>query len=178
MLTPGANFAEAVGVRLNLPTQGVRSVIIPGALIVLASAHVAREKATCANCNAHAPTLTGVTLSVTIRPNNIGASVQPRGAGNTGMTMVIAFKSGNIWDPPICCWYKCPRKRFDEIQETILTARQSATSPPPRKSKPSTPKSESRVSNPAFHFGAIVNCIEIQCMTARPLLRYSFTPRP
>jgi hypothetical protein len=28
MLTPGANFAEAVGVRLNLPTQGVRSVSI------------------------------------------------------------------------------------------------------------------------------------------------------
>jgi hypothetical protein len=49
MLTPGANFAEAVGVRLNLPTQGVRSVSIPGALIVLAWAHVARENATCAD---------------------------------------------------------------------------------------------------------------------------------
>jgi hypothetical protein len=36
MLTPGAHFAEAFGVRLNLPTEGVRSVTIPGALIVLA----------------------------------------------------------------------------------------------------------------------------------------------
>lgn len=66
MLTPGAHFAVAVGVRLNLPTQGVRSVNIPGALIVLASAHVAKENATCADCDAHAPTPAGVTLSVTV----------------------------------------------------------------------------------------------------------------
>jgi hypothetical protein len=66
MLTPGANFAEAVCVRLNLPTQGVRSVSIPGALIVLASAHVASENASCANCDAIAPTPAGVTLSVTL----------------------------------------------------------------------------------------------------------------
>jgi hypothetical protein len=56
MRTTGANIAEAVGVRLNLPTQGVRSVSIPGALIVLSSANVARENATCANCDAIAPT--------------------------------------------------------------------------------------------------------------------------
>ena len=43
MLTPGANFAEAVGVRLNLPTQGVRSVSIPGALIVLAHGATSRQ---------------------------------------------------------------------------------------------------------------------------------------
>jgi hypothetical protein len=66
MLTPGANFAEAVGVRLNLPTQGVRSVSIPGALIVLAPAHAARKNATCVNCDAHAPTPAGVTQSVTM----------------------------------------------------------------------------------------------------------------
>ena len=35
MRTPGAHFAEAVGVRLNLPTAGARSVRI-GAPIVLA----------------------------------------------------------------------------------------------------------------------------------------------
>ena len=66
MLTTGSNFAKAVGVRLNLPTQGVRSVSIPGALIVLASANVARENSTCANCDAIAPTRAGVTLSVTV----------------------------------------------------------------------------------------------------------------
>jgi hypothetical protein len=36
MWTPGANFAEAIGVQLYLPTEGVRSELIPGALIVLA----------------------------------------------------------------------------------------------------------------------------------------------
>jgi hypothetical protein len=56
MLTPGAHFAEAFGVRLNLPALGVRSMIIPGALIVLAPAHAAMGNATCANCDAHAPT--------------------------------------------------------------------------------------------------------------------------
>jgi hypothetical protein len=66
MLTPGAHFAEAIGVRLNLPTEGVRSLCIPGALIVLAQAHLARENSTCANCDAHAPTPAGVTLNVTV----------------------------------------------------------------------------------------------------------------
>ncbi len=47
-----------------------------------------------------------------------------------------------------------------------------------RRSKPSTLKSESRAYNPAFHFGSIVSRFEIQCMTARTLLRYSVTPRP
>ena len=74
MLTPGANFAEAVSVRLNLPTQGVRSESIPGALIVLASAHVARENATCANCDAHTPTPAGVTLNVTVFAAEIRAN--------------------------------------------------------------------------------------------------------
>jgi hypothetical protein len=56
MLTPGAHFAKAVGVRLNLPTEGARSVGVPGAFIVLAPGRVAREHATNANCDAHAPT--------------------------------------------------------------------------------------------------------------------------
>ena len=46
--------------------RGVRSVSIPGALIVLASAYVARDNATCVNCDAIAPTPAGVTLSVTV----------------------------------------------------------------------------------------------------------------
>jgi hypothetical protein len=56
MRTPGAHFAKAIGVRLNLPTEGARSLSVPGALIVLAPAHAAREHATCAKCDAHAPT--------------------------------------------------------------------------------------------------------------------------
>ena len=61
MRTHGAHFAEAVGVRLNLPTEGARSVRIPGAFIVLARGQVAMEHATNANCDAHA----AVTLIVT-----------------------------------------------------------------------------------------------------------------